>query len=103
MPDGVLDALDVAERAERWRERLHEEKAGDPTVLVVEDEDGVVAGFAAIGARRGDPPGPSGELWAINLDPDRWGRGLGRSLLAAAEEALRDAGHTEAILWVVAG
>src|SRR5437867_3034225 len=103
MPEAVLDALNVAERAERWRERLREEKAGHPTVLVVEDEDGAVAGFAAIGPRRGEPPGPSGELYAINLDPDCWGRGLGRALLVAAEEALREAGHDQAMLWVVAG
>ena len=38
---------------------------------------------------------------AIYLLADFWGQGLGRSLMAAACERLRDAGFTEATLWAL--
>ena len=60
--------------------------------------DGVIAGFCAVG--------PSieedwGEVYAIYLDPDRWGQGVGRALLAAGERALLDDGQWQALLWVL--
>lgn len=42
-------------------------------------------------------------LYAINLDPDSWGLGFGRELLAAATEELGRLGFTEAVLWVATG
>jgi RimJ/RimL family protein N-acetyltransferase len=39
----------------------------------------------------------------INLAPEAWGRGLGRTLLEAATTKLRDSGYREAVLWVLDG
>jgi len=91
-----LDALDVETRAERWRALLDQ---GRGRILVVEADRRVV-GFCSLGsAGHGD----WGEVYAIYLAPERWGEGLGRDLLAAAESALLSSGHHEALLWVLAG
>jgi len=44
-----------------------------------------------------------GELAAIYLLPQVWGSGVGRRLMLAAVNVLRDAGFAEAILWVLEG
>jgi GNAT superfamily N-acetyltransferase len=60
------------------------------TALVAVDEDASVVGFAFVGGC---------ELQFFFTHPRVWGRGFGRELLAAAEEALRAAGCTEATLY----
>lgn len=107
MPDAFLDGLDVRQRTERWRQTLA--GAGGPgaapeVVLVVELDDGPPLGFAITGPEREPAPHSEtrGELWAMNIAPDAWGRGLGRLLLQAAERALSEAGYADAVLWVVA-
>jgi ribosomal protein S18 acetylase RimI-like enzyme len=42
-----------------------------------------------------------GEVYAINVDPDWIGRGVGQPLFSAAVAALRDMGFTSLVLWVV--
>lgn len=91
-----LDSLDVEGRTEIWNRILRQTRG---RVLVVED-DGVVVGFCAVG--------PSieedwGEVYAIYLDPEFWGKGVGRDLLAAGERALSDDGYWHALLWVLDG
>jgi ribosomal protein S18 acetylase RimI-like enzyme len=58
-----------------------------------------VVGFTVVGPAQ-DPEG-AGELYAINVDPDHWGTGVGRTLLAAAQAELTRLGYTEAVLWVL--
>ena len=68
---------------------------------MVAEDNGRVVGFALVGRAR-DPEG-SGQLYAINVDPDHWGMGVGRALLAAAQAELVRLGYTEAVLWVLPG
>lgn len=101
MPQDYLDALEVADRTAYWERGL---TAGRPGArLLVVAEGPLVVGFAAVGGAVEPEGSPLGELYAINLRPDTWGQGVGALLLAAAEEALLDLGHAEAILWVVPG
>jgi GNAT superfamily N-acetyltransferase len=97
-PAEALAGISVERRADQWAERL----ATSPprAALLVAEAEGEVRGFASVGtARERDPE--LGELYAIYVDPDHWGAGLGRALIAEAEERLRAAGFTEAILWVL--
>ncbi|HYY80155.1 MAG TPA: GNAT family N-acetyltransferase [Actinomycetes bacterium] len=99
MPDGYLDGLRASDRADGWARSLARER-DDARVLVAE-RDGAVVGFAVVGPAQ-DPAG-LGELYAINVDPDRWGGGAGRALLEAAQASLAALGHAEAVLWVLPG
>ena len=97
MPAAYLDGLSAAERARMWARGLSRARDRDP--VLVADVDGHVVGFAAMGPAA-EPTG-WGELFALNVDPDWWGRGTGRALLDAAERELAALGHAHAVLWVL--
>lgn len=69
------------------------------TRLVAEDA-GRVVGAAWGGPAIGEA---CGELYAINVDPDAWGKGAGRALVDAVLRFLREGGHVEAVLWMLEG
>ena len=97
MPDEHLDGLRPEERAAGWERGLSRDRDQDP--VLVAEEAGRVVGFTVVGPAQ-DPEG-AGELYAINVDPDHWGTGVGRTLLAAAQAELTRLGYTEAVLWVL--
>ena len=107
LPDEYLDGLSVPQRQRAWRERL---AAGlvDNDLDVAEDPvDGHVCGFVSAGVLRADgtdelDAASTGEVWALNLEPEAWGRGIATALLRVAERRLAAAGRTDAILWVLA-
>ena len=100
MPDEYLDALSADERAAMWRDRIA--RLDLPPLLVAETE-GAVVGFAAFGRERPSPEARGkGELYAVNLDPGHWGKGIGRLLLRHVMNDLYSLGYREAILWVAA-
>jgi GNAT superfamily N-acetyltransferase len=111
MPDDFLDELNPAARAKRWRAALLEgpgdgrylAEGFEALTLVIEGDNGQVAGISVVGPPRRAEPSCVGELWMINLEPAAWGRGLGTQLLGAATDELRGAGYVEAVLWVLAG
>jgi GNAT superfamily N-acetyltransferase len=100
MPNDYLDALAPEDRATMWAHSLASPLPGQ--LLFVVEDDGTVRGFAAAGpeASQADET-DSAELYAINLDPSSWGRGLGRLLLTAVERTLAAVGYTQAVLWVL--
>jgi ribosomal protein S18 acetylase RimI-like enzyme len=99
MPDEYLDGLRAEERAAYWERGLRRDRPAG--LVLVAERDGQVVGFAAVGPTQ-DPEG-AGELYSINVDPDHWGTGAGRALLAAAQAELAGSGHAEAVLWVLPG
>ena len=99
MPDDYLERLRPEDRAAYWDGVLRREDRGG--AVLVAERAGEVVGFAAAGPSP-DPEG-AGELYAINLDPDHWGTGAGRALLAAAQAELARLGLAESVLWVLAG
>ncbi len=99
MPDEYLNGLQADDRIEMWRSIIDQPDRSPLLVAVVADE---VVGFAAFGEERRSTSVPScGELYAMNLDPDHWGRGIGRALLHRVTDALIATGYREAVLWVV--
>jgi GNAT superfamily N-acetyltransferase len=58
--------------------------------VIVAELDGRVAGFAAV---------VGGELDGLFVEPELWGRGIGRALADAAVHDARNRGYT---LWVIA-
>ena len=105
MPDHYLDQLDLERRRVGWEQTIADADWPRAGTLVATEANGHVIGFAHIcPAREGDgDPAGLGELAAIYLSPDVWGSGVGRRLMLAAVNVLRDAGFAEAILWVLEG
>jgi GNAT superfamily N-acetyltransferase len=81
-----------------FREQITQDD--DRTILVAES-DGRVVAFAVLRASPDEDAdgGTVGQLGMFYSHPAVWGRGVGRSLLAAALESLRDGGYSEATLW----
>jgi ribosomal protein S18 acetylase RimI-like enzyme len=93
LPDERLER--PGERAAGWERGLRRDQ--DP--VLVAEQAGRVVGFAVVGPAQ-DPEG-AGELYAITVDPDHWGTGVGSALLAAAQAELARLGYAEAVLWVL--
>ncbi|GBC86048.1 Mycothiol acetyltransferase [bacterium HR12] len=99
LSDDYLDGLSVADRLEQHRTAL--ENAG-PYRTWVAEEDGRVVGFAVTGpSQDADADERTGELYAVYLDPDRYGRGIGKLLCDHALADLRERGFRAATLWVL--
>ena len=99
LPDEYLDGLEPEDRARRYR--FAELGPGQPqTIVAIEGE--TVCGFATVGPSRDDDRRGTGELLALYVDPQRWGRGLGRALVHDARARLARQGFEEAALWVLA-
>lgn len=69
-------------------------------VLVAATGDDVPRGFIVFGPSRDEDRPQDGELSTLYVDPPAQGAGLGGQLHAAAVDALRDAGCTDAVVWV---
>ena len=69
--------------------------------VLVAEANGTVRGFAIVRPSADEDSNPvrDGELDMIYTDPDFWGQGIGRTLLAAAVDALGARGFQEATLW----
>lgn len=92
-----LDTLNVEARAAVWEHRL-----ADDGLVLLATCDGEVRAFAWIGPSvDGDDPTRVGELRSIHVAPSVQGTGIGRALLSAVRQRMRDAGADEATLWVV--
>jgi GNAT superfamily N-acetyltransferase len=88
LPVDQLAALTVDQRAPGWRRW--------PPTFVAE-EAAVIVGFIDVGASRDEDA--DAELFSLYVHPDSWGTGVGRALIGAGEERLRELRHTTAILW----
>lgn len=74
------NGLDVGVREQRWREGLI--AGGKETLLAFEDAR--LAGFATVGPSRDEAYPAHAELYAIYLDPDYFGKGVGKLLFNRA-------------------
>jgi ribosomal protein S18 acetylase RimI-like enzyme len=94
VPRGLVP--DAAGLRARIRERISERIPS----IAVGVLDGAVRGWITFGASRDADAGPSiGEVWALNVHPDAWRRGVGRELVGYALERLARAPFAEATLW----
>jgi GNAT superfamily N-acetyltransferase len=98
--DEHLDAMKAEDRASRYTFGEGDETFRR-TVVAIEGED--VVGFASFGASCEVDNPTEGELSALYVEPDSWGSGVGRTLLASAREGLRAMSFASAYLWVLEG
>jgi len=92
VPDAYLESLDEASSARRWTEGLMA-GGGDgrwfdrsSVVHVAADDEGAIQGFITVGTLRDAAEGEAhmSEVRALYVDAAAWGKGYGRSLMAAA-------------------
>lgn len=97
--DQLSDGLD--RRIGFWRGIIESPPPRSRTLVA--DVDDVVVGFASVGPTREDDLDPenAGELYAIYVSPEAWGKGAGQALMAELLASLRDEGFREAMLWVL--
>ncbi|MFG2126292.1 GNAT family N-acetyltransferase [Streptomyces sp. NPDC048751] len=102
MPQSYLDVLSTTRDAERRRAGFGQ---GDGSVVnLVAEHDGEVIGWAAHGPYRdGETRTEDAELYALYVDPDRLGSGVGRGLLRESLRQCAALGHERMYLWVVKG
>ncbi len=98
--DDYLDNLRAEDRA-----AVHSFGATGPdapeTLLAVDGEE--ILGFVVFGPSRDADTPDAGEIFALYIDPPRWGGGVGRLLMREARESLRQRGLSQGTLWVLEG
>jgi GNAT superfamily N-acetyltransferase len=102
-PTERLAGIVEERRAEQWHEIIREPEARSHTLVATEVEGEKVVGFASCGPSR-DPSADAetvGELYAVYVLPEVWGRGFGRALMQEVLDRLRGDGFLEAMLWVI--
>jgi GNAT superfamily N-acetyltransferase len=68
----------------------------------VAEQDGHIVGFAMTGLSRDpDVPPLTAEVFAIYLNQQVVGKGVGRALFARAVDELRNQGYAQVVLWVL--
>ncbi len=100
IPDSYLDSLSVEKRTKGWKESLS--KSEPETQTFVAESDGKILGFVSAGSCKDKKMPPEiGELWAIYVDQDHMGKGVGSLLLKNSLNYLRELKFTKAVLWVL--
>jgi len=105
LPGKMLAGLSVDAQTAMWTNILGKPEDFDCASVFVAEASGRTVGFGACGENRRDKvlsdDGYSGEIGALYVLRSHQGRGVGRSMMAAMSQALSDAGHTAAYLWVL--
>ena len=99
LADELLDRLSVTDREAMWRRKL---AIGSRSHVWVAERSERVIGFAAAGPGRDADTGAGvAEVYAIYVEPEVVGTGVGRVLFEHAVDSLRGHGYGAAILWVL--
>jgi GNAT superfamily N-acetyltransferase len=105
VPQRVLDGLSIERRKAYWLERLSE--AGENRRTFVAIVGGRPGGFVTAGVSRDDDllaESPNaGEVYAIYVAPWAQAQGVGRALMDAALDWLREHAREPIALWVIVG
>jgi len=100
IPDEYLDSMrsDIEQRAERCKQNISE--PGDIEFYYITHGDEMVGRLVFSGSRDDDKP-DAGEVCAIYLLADHWGKSYGKQMMDFAAAALRSKGYKEIIVWVL--
>jgi GNAT superfamily N-acetyltransferase len=100
LPDEYLDKLRPEDRAQRYDFATRDPQKPQTIVAV---EAGSIRGFATTAPSRDADLAGYAEVYALYVDPDYWGHGMGKALISAARERLVVLGFENALLWVLRG
>ncbi len=103
LPDSYLDALRPEDRAQRYTFGSPDSSRNPrQPFTIVSAEAGLISGFATIMPARDPDISDYGELAALYVAPEFWGRGIGVALVAEARHLLYERRFRSAALWVMA-
>lgn len=99
LPDAYLNSLTVNRRAEKWEKHFRDSQI----IIRISEDQGQICGFCFGGPSRDDDVDSTsvGEIHAIYLSPDYWGRGVGYPLCKSVMNELFLKKYAEATLWVI--
>jgi GNAT superfamily N-acetyltransferase len=102
LPEDYLDALVLHDRVERWQNALRATDWSRAGVMVAAPGRDLL-GFARFGPTRDtdDEADLVGQIRAIYLLPEVWGKGFGKRLMSTTLARLTSAGYSQATLWVL--
>jgi GNAT superfamily N-acetyltransferase len=100
LPDDYLDQLRPEDRAQRYDFASSDPRKPQTIVAI---EDGSIHGFVTTAAAHEPDLPEHGELCALHVVPEQWGRGMGLALMLAARVRLLELGFRKAVLWVLEG
>ena len=100
LPSDYLERLRPEERAARYEFGVSDPRK--PSTLVAVD-DGAIVAFATVGPARDADVQGCGELCALYVTPQWWGKQLGCAMIEQGRASLRARGYEVAVLWVLAG
>jgi ribosomal protein S18 acetylase RimI-like enzyme len=99
-PDDYLDGLRAEDRMAHYT--FGDAHPDGPCTLVAV-VDATICGFVSTGPSQDEDAAGAGQMYVLYVDPQAWGRGIGRSLIAEARDRLNRQGFAKAVLWVHAG
>ncbi|MEO5660899.1 MAG: GNAT family N-acetyltransferase [Polaromonas sp.] len=98
MPEDHLKTMTVEKRQAYWREAI---EFSEPQLLVATDGDQVVGFVGYDRSRDANTRSSVGEIWAMYVAPDHWGKGVGLLLWDGARDGLKEEGCTQVTIWVL--
>ena len=98
MPADYLASINVEKRFAFWREAI---EFSDPQLLVAVDGEKIVGFVGFDRSRDAGSKSSTGEIWAMYVSPEHWGKGLGLALWDGARDGLKEEGCTQVTLWVL--
>jgi GNAT superfamily N-acetyltransferase len=102
LPQDCLDNVCQSYGAERWLKNLQASEWPKAGVVVAVPGPELV-GFVGFGPTKDkdDDAGLVGQIKAIYVIPEAWGKGTGKRLMASALGRLAAAGYAQATVWVL--
>jgi GNAT superfamily N-acetyltransferase len=101
MPAEFLESLNPAANLDAMKLSL--DSKPQPFLMTVAEVNGTCVGFSILGRPRYQAPESVVELWAMNVHPTHWRKGIGRRLVSVAISDARRQGYATVALWCISG
>ena len=98
IPNDFLEKLSYAQRTDSWIKNISRE---DNYVIVAENENGEIVGFADCGKRENNQIDHSGDLTSIYLLEDYQGKGIGKMLMKQLFNQFKKLGYNRIFVEVL--
>ncbi len=100
IPIDYLKTMTLDKRLAYWREAI---EYSEPQLLVALEAEKIIGFVGFDRSRDAGTKSSVGEIWALYVAPDHWGKGAGLALWDGAREGLKEEGCTQVTLWVLLG